>query len=512
MKWVTKKSIFGTSLLVAAVLVLLLVVPAARAANHFVRAGATGSGNGLDWTNAFTDLPTTLTRGDLYYVAAGSYKHHQFKDPDSGTLVIEIRAATTTDHGTSTGWSDSFQGPAVFAATGTGTPAGCIFEFDTDYYLINGNGVRNSDWQGGYLIALDDSNTNASQCVVMIGASAGGTVGAGKWVHDITLDFIESNGSHNIFDSGVHEFGVDSECGSVATLRHSYVHDGGSVLLFVKGKHDSLLNNGTSLCSAASTGAQWTAEYNYFARDYSSSAIHGEGIECDEGQYCVIRYNRFRDITGTAFIATPSGCGRTTCNIDNQWDIYGNWFELRNTFQNNSVNCGVGGVIQAFDVKFSGPLKFYNNTMANINSSICSNNSLAGGIFIQQTAPTADLNGGLIVQNNLWYNNDVMVAVNSCTTCTGLVWDHNAYFSQAITDGDPNAQIVSGSNPFVGSSTDNYHLAVATSSGVTLAAPFNADPDGTTRGVDGVWDRGAFEFDNGKRPPLPPPKVAATIH
>ena len=30
--------------------------------------------------------------------------------------------------------------------------------------------------------------------------------------------------------------------------------------------------------------------------------------------------------------------------------------------------------------------------------------------------------------------------------------------------------------------------------GVTLASPFNKDPDGQTRGADGKWDRGAYEF------------------
>ena len=53
-------------------LVLLFCTPV-QAANHYVRAGATGSADGTDWTNAFTDLPATLTRGDTYFVADGTY-------------------------------------------------------------------------------------------------------------------------------------------------------------------------------------------------------------------------------------------------------------------------------------------------------------------------------------------------------------------------------------------------------------------------------------------------------
>jgi hypothetical protein len=514
MKRASKRNISVRTLLVAAVLVFLLVAPAARAASHFVRAGATGSGTGVDWTNALTDLPTSLVRGDLYYVAAGTYGQHTFNDADSGTTIIEIRAATTADHGTSTGWSDTFQGEALFRiASGSGTADGCVWEFTKDYYLINGNSVRSSDWQSGYLIRISDSNRLGPECTVMMGVPSYGTVGAGTYVHDITLDYVNMDGQHTAQDSDAPIGGgvFESRCGSVGHINHSVLHDGNNTLFFVKGKHDSLLSAGTSLCNPSSTGGQFIIENSYWYRNYSSAAQHGAAEECDEGQFCTIRFNRGRDFNGTAIIDTPSGCGRTTCNIDNQIEVYGNWFEAKTTFTNNGLACGLGGFVQMFDVVFSGPVRIYNNTLVNFNTSICANNSLGAAIFIQQTAPTADLKGGLFVQSNLWYNNDSLTAVNTCSTCASLTWDHNSYFNQSVTDLDSNAQIT-GSNPFVGSSTDNFHLAFATAAGVSLAAPFNTDPDGVTRGVDGVWDRGAFEFDNGKRPPLPPPKVSAVIH
>ena len=45
----------------------------AQAAVHCVRAGAGGDGSGTDWVNAYPTLPTELVRGDIYYVAAGTY-------------------------------------------------------------------------------------------------------------------------------------------------------------------------------------------------------------------------------------------------------------------------------------------------------------------------------------------------------------------------------------------------------------------------------------------------------
>src|SRR6478672_8702003 len=76
----------------------------AQTATHYVRQGASGTGTGDDWTNAYPNLPGTLTRGDTYYVADGSYGNPVFDDPESGTLVITIKKATITDHGTDTGW------------------------------------------------------------------------------------------------------------------------------------------------------------------------------------------------------------------------------------------------------------------------------------------------------------------------------------------------------------------------------------------------------------------------
>src|SRR5689334_15303512 len=98
-------------------LILLLCALPVRsfAANHYVRAGAAGNGNGTDWTNACKDFSgscasSSLVRGDTYFVAAGTYGALQLKTPDSGTLVITIQRATASAHGTDTGWQASFDG------------------------------------------------------------------------------------------------------------------------------------------------------------------------------------------------------------------------------------------------------------------------------------------------------------------------------------------------------------------------------------------------------------------
>ena len=106
----------------------------AFAASHYIRAGASGANTGADWTNAWTSFSqVTWTRGDLYYIAAGSYGGLTLSTPASGTSTIEIRAAIggSGDHGTSTGWSDSFQGQALLTGS----------TITTNYWTLNAQAV-----------------------------------------------------------------------------------------------------------------------------------------------------------------------------------------------------------------------------------------------------------------------------------------------------------------------------------------------------------------------------------
>lgn len=108
------------------------------AANKYVRAGA--SGNGSDWTNAYGSLPATLTRGDTYYLADGNYGSYAFDDAESGTQWITVKKAIQSDHGTDTGWQNSYgDGAAEFSK----------WNFQTNYWEVDGQvGQWSSDWPG----------------------------------------------------------------------------------------------------------------------------------------------------------------------------------------------------------------------------------------------------------------------------------------------------------------------------------------------------------------------------
>src|SRR4051812_38656552 len=69
-----------------------------------VRPSASGAGNGSDWNNALGSNFTPV-RGNIYYIASGSYGAKTWSTPNSGTVPITIKKATASDHGTDTGWS-----------------------------------------------------------------------------------------------------------------------------------------------------------------------------------------------------------------------------------------------------------------------------------------------------------------------------------------------------------------------------------------------------------------------
>src|SRR6476469_8734695 len=111
---------------------ILLLILMATAAESFgacrsVGPTATGNGSGSDWNNRMNKLPTTLVRGDTYYLMDGSYGSYNFTTTNSGTNRITVKKAQDHDFGRasdgcsndiSAGWNESTMGSgqAVFTA------------------------------------------------------------------------------------------------------------------------------------------------------------------------------------------------------------------------------------------------------------------------------------------------------------------------------------------------------------------------------------------------------------
>ncbi len=194
---------------------------------HFVRSGATGSGDGSDWDNAYPDLPSTLTRGHTYLVAAGDYAGTSFDDAAAGGTAISIVRATIADHGTDTGWNDSFaSGEAKFGPLEFKTAdwdfdgrnaTRVIGDFQSTVVDIGGDRVTfaNVDVDGAF--AMTGGKHTAGACTGMNATGNDVTV-AGCKIHDAADDGVSVSGASNALFQGnwvysLHGCGTDGGCG-----------------------------------------------------------------------------------------------------------------------------------------------------------------------------------------------------------------------------------------------------------------------------------------------------------
>jgi hypothetical protein len=135
-------------------ILLLLTAFAAGAQNYYVNPNSGNTpGDGSNWTNARTNLPSSLTRGTTYWVAAGDYGNNNvvLNTANDGTTRITIKFPTTANHGTDTGWNNSLtNGQARWGGT---------FDFRTDYWTIDGSVRDETTWTNHHGIRIAQVDT-----------------------------------------------------------------------------------------------------------------------------------------------------------------------------------------------------------------------------------------------------------------------------------------------------------------------------------------------------------------
>jgi hypothetical protein len=431
------------------------------AANHYVRAGATGSGSGSDWTNAYTNLPSSLVRGDTYYVAAGNYGVHTFEDALSGTTLITVKVATVADHGTSTGWSDTYAGTANFGQ----------FIFHTGYYDVTGS--SRTSLTSGYGLQMK------------IGVSGPGYA---IWFQDpytishVTISYLEmiGIGYGNTATSG--ERGIYGDGGnsvSNITLDHMYFHDFG-------------------YCEVPILTRNWdtvSLTYSEINITHQSSPCHMEEWSDGGTSNVTVAYNVFSNTDGTAVITELNSGTQQTAN---NWAIYGNVFAQTDSATYNDLIDD--GVIACINSNVCSNWVVYNNTFANF-----TNIQLSGTVYWTEAASGSSVT----VNNNIWYNS------KSCgPTGVGVSSDYNYYIN--CTGGvpsEPNGQ-TGTADIFRNASNGDFHLTMETKDGLHLPSPFDLDPDGVSRGTDnGIWSRGAFQLISTTQQPTPPQSLTVqSVH
>jgi len=424
----------------------------AQAANKYVRAGATGAANGSDWTNAYTSLPKTLTRGDTYYIANGTYGNYTFNTATSGSTLITIKKATIADHGTSTGWSDAFgDGQALFATTANLTAA---WYFATSYWLVDGQtGGGPGSWTSGFGFKVQ---RGTGESVIVIGNLLGNTPSY------ITLRHVEAQGGGPDGAGGQDPndiFGIYTAGSSDITVSYAYFYDAGRGIFF---------NRGSNI----------TFEYIYTGYYESTPEQHAAMAPIWSTQpqeprpsNVTFRYNIFTHVEGT---------GGLIMDGDGLY-VYGNMFyrPTRDTWDQGN------GIIGTWKVNTLTQTKVHNNTFVNVGTS-----PVFGQAF---TNPTT----GNEAYNNLHYNTGNYGGLGTLFP----TYDYNHYVD--TTSPTETNKTTGTGDPFVNYVGLDFRLRAATAAGMTLAPPYDRDMLGNLRGSDGTWDRGAIEFGGAIMPKAP---------
>jgi hypothetical protein len=444
------------SLLSITLVLLCMATGIAHAANWYVRPDATGRNDGSDWANAYTSLPSSLVRGDTYYLADGNYGSRVFADPNNGSAVITIKKATNADHGIDVGWSSGYgDGQAVFRS----------WQIHTDYYTFEGQ-RRNVDWHTGATSQYGIKVAGDRPVRLDNGGGVGGDF--------LTFRHVDIQGGGRDTGSGDDViYGLTGN--SNITFQNCALRDSDRTIFLMRGNWRNLLVDRT-----------------YMARNTSTPAIHGELLSMTESTDVVWSNNVMEDIEGTGFIVGING------GVAQNWRIFGNVAihtaaYRAGTGRRGGNNNGVAGFVfianDASNNNTGNSIHVYNNTIVDIQGTW-------SGVVIQKGS-------GNEVRNNIWYNS---VRTNNSISGT---FSHNLYVN-TVQDGDGTSSkvVCSGAcDIFVSPASKDYRLKAPTVAGQALSAPMNVDVNNVVRGADGIWDRGAFEFGSSNAAPtlLVPP-------
>lgn len=424
---------------------MLLVAWPASAANHYVREGATGSGDGSDWTNAYTELPATLTRGDTYYVADGSYPSYTFDDAADSTTLITIRKATASSHGTDTGWVWTY---------GDGVAAWASVTFNTSYWVFDGvTGGGPGAWQTGHGFTF----TAAAGTSVTFATIASG-------VSNVTIRHASFTQTGNTEDTivGAHAI-YNADVLNVSMFEYLHFDNIGGLPF--------LLRNGSG------NVIQYVYTGNICGMSVKDVNQHCEAVVIHGMSDVQFRWNWITE--------SPSSGGFVKNNTPESTDvrIYGN--VIGNGYP---INCN------------SGPCtdwRIFNNTFIGVTSGpIGGDGTLSGGLVYNNVIFDGAVTRMFATHDYNWWS---QIDSNSCDMTVGA--------NENLTKRQPGDCDLSPetADPFVAYGSGDYRLTAALS-GFTgtdscalaeaCSATFAYDVDwwGRTRGADGTWDRGALEY------------------
>lgn len=443
----------------------IIISPApVLAVNHYIRQGSTGQNNGSDWTNAWTQLPTSLVRGDTYYIADGTYGEHMFDDAESGATYISIKKATAGDHGTDAGWQSTYgDGQAVFTG---------LINFTKGYYVWDGITGSGSDYNS-YGFKIIPSNTRANQYLMGIPAIGFSSYQVDHITVSHTAIITSGQGTGEYTQVCIYSLARDaSYASSDITISSNYLSNASSNILMRQARN-------------------WTIANNYFDGNWSSSDNHGQQISPAASSNIFLYNNIFKNSATFIIGAHNEGGGNSN------WHVFN--------------NIAIGGTLSAgFAMGESGETdglinsNFHNNTFVSVNF------GGRGAVFVGTLTNVATQKS--YAYNNLFYNCINPRMDNVDKTAGAIVHNNNAYLSCTgiFNSSDESASLIDNINPFVDAASENFRLAAGVSpnhKGLNLSQYFTTDKDGKPRG-NSLWSIGAYRAGG----PAPPENISITIH
>lgn len=478
------------------------------AGNCYIRAGATGSGTGASWANAYTGFgtgagqvdPANMVRGVTYWIAAGAYGGVVFSTPGSGGRIT-LMGATAASHGPAADWDASYAGEAVFGPSW----------IKSDGWTFNGQ-ARGADWQSGYSLKFWNQS-DPSGAAMALGSYEGG-------VRDVSFLYVEMEGTGAGFPQNASADRCSTDnCGmwedkglferypsSNLYVGYSFVHHtGNSQFQMNNVGRDGLVNE------------KLTWEYNWVSYNHTGqNGLHDEAYALLANDV-TIRFNVFQDISGTGLITDASAASPALSN----WYVYGNIFfndadylALGQVYWLNTMDNGIlaFGDGEGSAETLTGTILFANNTIANWSPAGV---SCASSVY--STQPVSGVPGmvagdaKVTIENNLWYGAKCVyggyTSICSALPCTQ---DYNTSYAGGIAAEDHwqtlatpaahDVNVAGAASPLVNSAASTlagFAPAVPDpflgNAGVPLGAPFDTDLQGQARGANGTWDRGALQ-------------------
>jgi hypothetical protein len=426
---------------------LLFTSSVCFAANHYIRAGATGSKNGSDWTNAYPSFASVAwTRGDTYYVAGGTYTENlSLIAAASGSNWIYIKA----------------YGDSQVLIRGT-------IDIDSPYWDIDGITGTDNSGHGIKVYPTSAQCTSNSLVGIQIESGRSNVKLAHIEVQMCGVDLGNETGE-NVPGNQDGVYAVSISALSGLEFRYLYLHDisrNGMTFYKFSGTNSLIVDH----CYLYNIWTHWSYPH---AQPIQITAPPSDGG--------VFSNNKFINVMGTGAIAF---LGASASDVYNNMKVYNNVFWGSSKYPDSNYQYSPGAIYGRDSVTTTNIL-VHNNTFYNIKNpeTVLSGTTTTGSqnknnIYENCTFQFGHM--GVTSTNNLYYNN------TGTNLPSGEAGQQNRTAS-AFVSAPTNFQLVSTSK--------------AIGNGVDLSAIFTTDITGATRTT---WDIGAYSYTtyNKPNPPL----------